>query len=122
MNVRSLEPRSLAICFLCALEAKMPSVIILIILCTIILGSRITVYTLKCYVFERSRKASPVPPSHFPDGKTVLQRRAQCHADTPGESGKQNHRPPLLRAAPGPGSCLPRVTPFGVREATVGPR
>lgn len=113
MNVRSLEPHSLAICFLCALEAKMPSVIILIILCTIIPGSQITVYTLKCYVFERSRKASPVPPSHFPDGKTVLQRRAQCHADTPGESGKQNHRPPLLHAAPRPGSSLPRVTPFG---------
>lgn len=40
-----LQAHSLAICFLCALEVKMPSVIIIIILCTIILGSQITGYT-----------------------------------------------------------------------------
>lgn len=49
MNVRTLEHDSLAICILSALEAKMPSVIIIIIiLYAVILESQITVYTSKC--------------------------------------------------------------------------
>lgn len=52
MNVRSLEPHSLAICFLSALEAKMPFVIIIIMIpCAVILGSQSTAYTSKCFIF-----------------------------------------------------------------------
>lgn len=42
-----LQTHSLAICYLCALEVKMSSAIILIILLTTILGFQITGYTLK---------------------------------------------------------------------------